>query len=65
MKDRIAPCIYYTCAGGICQKGKKDVTLAKCKNCPKYRPRKSNHRPETISSKRRKDKDRHDNWRKY
>ena len=63
MKDRISPCIYYVCAGADCQKGKKDVTLAKCKNCDKYRPCKQSKRPETFKEKKRKDKDRHDNWR--
>ena len=63
MKDRTRPCIYYVCAGADCQKGIKDVTLAKCKNCPKYRPRKQSKRPESIKSRRQKDKDRHDNWK--
>lgn len=62
MKDRIAPCIYYVCAGADCKKNKKNVTLKKCKNCPKYRPRKS-MKVESIKIKRQKDKDRHDNWR--
>lgn len=41
MKDRTLPCIYYTCCNGTCQKGFKEVTLSKCKNCKKYKPRKS------------------------
>lgn len=65
MKDRNIPCIYYTCAHGECQKGFKDVTTAKCKNCGKYKPRKVTKRPETIRHKRQKDKDRHDNWKDY
>lgn len=65
MKDRNIPCIYYTCAHGTCQKNFQDVTTKKCKNCAKYRPRKQSVRPESVQSKRRKDKDRHDNWRSY
>lgn len=60
MKDQTNPCIYYVCCGETCKKGFKDVTLKKCKNCNKYRARKSNHRPESIKNKRRKDKERHD-----
>lgn len=63
MKDRTAACIYYTNAHGICEKGFKDVTLKTCKNCSKYKPRKTNHKPESVASKRRKDTDRHDNWK--
>ena len=63
MKDRNIPCIYYTCAGGICKKNFKDVTLKKCKNCAKYKPRKLSKRPENIKIKKRKDRDRHDNWK--
>lgn len=63
MKDRNVPCIYYTCANGICQKGFKDVTLKKCKNCPKYKARKVSKKPESIKVRKRKDKDRHDNWK--
>ena len=63
MKDRTVPCIYYVCAGSDCKKGLKEVTLAKCKNCQKYRPRKQSKRPESIKSRRQKDKDRHDNWK--
>ncbi len=62
MKDRIVPCIYYTCAHAPCQKGRKDVTLSKCKNCSKYRPRKTGRHPEPVAVKRRKDKDRHDRY---
>ena len=29
MKDRTNPCIYYVCAHGTCQKGRKDVTVKK------------------------------------
>lgn len=65
MKDRLSPCIYYTCCGGDCKKGFRQVTLQKCKNCLKYRPRKSNHKPETVASKRRKDRDRHDRREDY
>lgn len=64
MKDRTIPCIYYICAGEECKKHFKDVTLSKCKNCSKYTPRKLSKRPETIKSKREKDRDRHDNWRR-
>ena len=64
-KDRLNPCIYYVCKGETCEKGFKNVTLDKCKNCPKYRGRKSGKKPESIKSKRQKDKDRHDNWRKW
>lgn len=60
-KDRLSPCIYYTNCGGTCMKGFKDVTLKRCKNCPKYKPRKGLRR-ESIKDKRQKDKDRHDSW---
>lgn len=63
MKDRIEPCIYYVCKGADCKKGFVDVDLKKCKNCDKYRPRKSSVRPESVRNKRQKDKDRHDNWK--
>lgn len=63
MKDRRSPCIYYVCAHADCKKGKKDVTQKKCKNCPKYRPRKA-PREETVKHRREKDRDRHDNWKK-
>lgn len=62
-KDRPVPCIYYICAHADCQKGFHDVTNKRCKNCDKYRPRKTGRRPEPISHKRQKDRDRHDNWR--
>lgn len=62
MKDRINPCIYYVCCGEDCKKNFKNVTMTKCKNCSKYRPRKNHHKMESIKSKRRKDIDRHDKW---
>lgn len=62
-KDRPVPCIYYVCAHADCQKGFRDVTTKRCKNCDKYRPRKTGRRPEPISHKRQKDRDRHNNWR--
>lgn len=65
MRDRPNPCIYYICAHAECRKHVKDVTLDKCKNCTKYRGRKNSRRPEPVSVKRRKDKDRHDDWRTY
>lgn len=64
MKDRSTPCAHYVCAHAECAKGFKDVTAAKCKNCAKYRPRKTTRRPETIRHKRQKDRDRHDDWRR-
>lgn len=64
MKDRLNPCVYYVCKGETCKKGIKNVDLAKCKNCHKYRGRKG-VKQESIKSKRQKDKDRHDNWRAY
>lgn len=63
MQDRTRPCIYYICANADCAKGIKDVTLRKCKNCTKYRPRKTNKKHESVRIKRQKDKDRHDDWR--
>lgn len=60
MKDRTEPCIYYVCANSDCKKGRKNVTLATCKNCTKYRPRKNNHKPEPVKLRRIKDKIRHD-----
>lgn len=63
MKDRTTPCVYYVCAHADCGKGVKDVTMDKCKNCKKYRPRKTGKRPAPVSIRRQKDKDRHDNWR--
>ena len=59
-KDRLNPCIYYVCKGETCKKGFKDVTLAKCKTCEKYRPRKSGQKQESVKQKRQKDRDRHD-----
>lgn len=64
MKDRLTPCIHYVCCGETCKKGIKNVDMNKCKNCNKYRPRKTTKKQESIQSKRRKDKDRHDNWKK-
>lgn len=63
MKERTTPCIYYTCAHADCQKNVKDVTIQKCQHCSKYRPRKTTKKPESIKSKRFKDKERHDNWK--
>lgn len=63
MKDRLQPCIYYICKGSDCQKGFKEVTLDKCKNCKKYTPRKVTKKQESLKEKRQKDKDRHDDWR--
>lgn len=62
-KDRTAPCIYYVCAHKDCKKGFKDVTIKRCKNCAKYKPRKTNNHTEPIKHKRQKDFDRHNNWR--
>ena len=64
-KDRLNPCIHYVCKGETCKKGFKDVTLAKCKTCEKYRPRKLGQKQESVKQKRQKDRDRHDNWRDY
>lgn len=63
MKDRNIPCNYYVCAGSPCGKGFSDVTMRKCKNCKKYRPRKVSVKEEPIRSKRQRDRDRHDDWR--
>jgi len=52
MKDRMNPCIYYVCAHETCQKGRKDVTMDKCKNCSKYRGRKSAKKPLPARLKR-------------
>ena len=64
MKDRTVPCIYYTYAHGTCEKGIVDVTCKRCKNCQKYRPRKTGRKQTPIHIRRQKDKDRHDNWKK-
>lgn len=64
MTDRIIPCISYVCAGADCLKGKKEVTMKKCQTCKKYRPRKTSKRPEPVGVKRRKDRERHDNWKR-
>ena len=63
MKDRTQPCIYYVCKDADCKKGLVKVDLKKCKNCPKYKPRKLTKKPESVKNKRQKDKDRHDNWK--
>ena len=60
MKDRTEPCIYYVCKGADCKKGILKVDLKKCKNCPKYMPRKNNRKKEPVRVRRQKDKDRHD-----
>jgi|GEM_PF-1823368 len=64
MKDRESPCIYYVCKDADCKKGFVKVDLKKCKNCPKYEPRKTTKKEESVKVKRQKDRDRHDNWRK-
>ncbi len=64
MKDRIEPCIYYVCKDATCKKGFVKVDLKKCKNCPKYRPRKSAGKKTSVREKRQRDKDRHDQWKK-
>ena len=64
MRDRLEPCIYYVCKDADCKKGFVKVDLKKCKNCPKYRPRKNNQKKESVRDKRQKDKDRHDQWKK-
>lgn len=61
MRDRINPCIHYVCAHETCRKGYKDVTMAKCKNCAKYKGRKSGKKPESVRLKREKEKIRTDN----
>ena len=64
MKDRTEPCIYYVCRNADCKKGYVKVDLKKCKNCPKYKPRKSSGKKESVRDKRQKDKDRHDQWKR-
>lgn len=64
MKDRSIPCIYYVCKNADCKKGFVRVELKKCKNCPKYEPRKSAKKQESVKAKKQKDRDRHDDWRK-
>ena len=59
-KDRTQPCIYYAFHGADCKKGFKKVDIRRCKVCPKYQPRKTNHKPENIKIRRQKDKDRID-----
>lgn len=61
-KDRLNPCVFYVCAHEACEKGFVDVTMAKCKNCQKYRARKNKRKQESIRAKRQKDKDRHECW---
>lgn len=56
MKDRTNPCIHYVCAHESCKKGFKDVTMAKCKNCGKYRGRKNPRKEEPVRLKREKEK---------
>lgn len=65
MKDRTVPCAYYICAHAACGKGMQDVTLKKCKNCAKYRARKAGRREEPAALKKQKDRERHDNWKKW
>ena len=48
----------------IAKKGFVKVDMKKCKNCPKYHPRKDSGKKESIRDKRQKDKDRHDSWKK-
>ena len=43
-------------------KGFVKVNLKKCKNCPKYQPRKTKKIKESFKAKKQKDKDRHDKW---
>lgn len=62
MKDRSEPCIYYICKDADCEKGFVKVNLKKCKNCPKYHPRKTKKIKESFKAKRQKDKDRHDKY---
>ena len=52
MKDRISPCIYYVCKDADCKKGFVKVDLKKCKNCPKYEPRKTSKKEESVKVKR-------------
>ena len=65
MKDRINPCIHYFSKGFTCNKCFVNVDISKCKNCPKYQPRKCNKKKESIKVKKQKDIDRHDNWKNY
>lgn len=65
MHDRNTPCVSYVCAGEPCLKEFQNVTMDKCKNCKKYRPRKVSKRPESVKHKRQKDADRHINWKDY
>ena len=63
MKDRIIPCIHYVCKDADCKKGFAKVTMKKCKNCPKYQPRKETRRAEPLKIRKQKDRDRHEDWR--
>lgn len=62
MKDRVNPCVHYVCKGEDCKKGFVKVDLKKCKNCPKYEPRKCSKKAESVKVRRQKDKDRHDRY---
>lgn len=62
-RDRKTPCIHYVCAHENCKRHFKDVTMDKCATCQKYHPRKVSKKPESVKSRREKDKDRHDNWK--
>ena len=64
MRDRLEPCIYYVCKDADCKKGFVKVDMKKCKNCPKYQPRKNSQKKESVKDKRQKDKDRHDSWKR-
>lgn len=65
MKDRTVPCEFYVCAHEECKKGRKDVTLkSTCKNCDKYRPRKTGN-PVKESYKSRKGKSVEKDLQKY
>ena len=59
MKDRVEPCIYYVCKDADCKKEFVKVDLKKCKNCPKYEPRKNTHKTESFKVRKQKDRDRH------
>ena len=55
MRDRLEPCIYYVCKDADCKKGFVKVDMKKCKNCPKYQPRKSSQKKESVKDKRQKE----------
>lgn len=63
MKDRTIPCAHYVCANADCKKGRKNVTMKTCKNCEKYCPRKVGKRMEPVATRRRKDKERHEDYK--